>query len=206
MGNSTPVKWNKKTAPSGRLLAERLKEEGYDGPDIIWGRLNNKREALEIWRDNDIPIPPMFYDYPGSPSVGRPDFHSKGRYMYFSPQKKYKRRPTHWLEWIEADREFRVHVVYGKVIKLSEKTPVGNFKQGESYFHYPSDFPKKKSLRELAVRAVEALGFDFGAVDVLWTANRGFFVLEVNTAPCLTNEKSDTLQRYVEAFCATNSL
>ena len=48
-------------------------------------------------------------------------------------------------------------------------------------------------LRTTAEHAVEALGLDFGAVDIMYHENT-FYVLEVNTAPGLTRTR--TLEAY----------
>ncbi|MNY81884.1 hypothetical protein D3C86_2236870 [compost metagenome] len=46
--------------------------------------------------------------------------------------------------------------------------------------------------------AVNALGLDFGAADVIWNDHRKqAFVLEVNTAPGLTGT---TLEKYAKAL------
>jgi glutathione synthase/RimK-type ligase-like ATP-grasp enzyme len=50
---------------------------------------------------------------------------------------------------------------------------------------------------ELAIKAVAALGLDFGAVDVILGRDGQFYVLEVNTA-CGLEER--TADKYVEAF------
>ena len=56
-------------------------------------------------------------------------------------------------------------------------------------------------LRPLAHRAVEALGYDFGAVDILdcgAESDERFVVLEVNSAPALLSEH--TRNRYLTAI------
>jgi predicted ATP-grasp superfamily ATP-dependent carboligase len=190
------VKYNKHSL-SGQLLDEKLTELGYNGETIAFGKYNNKRESLEILQDNELPIPDLMpRATPGY--IGRPDLHSKGRWIYqYGDREKKKHPATHWLKWIDAKKEFRVHVIDGEVIKLQEKQPIGNYIEGESYFSYPHDFKYKKTLRDIAVRSVEALGLDFGAVDILW--DDSFYILEINTAPCLTRSE-DTLNRYVKAF------
>ena len=50
----------------------------------------------------------------------------------------------------------------------------------------------RKDMRQAAIKAVEALGLDFGAVDVGWNA-QGPVVYEVNRAPGLDNA---TTERY----------
>jgi predicted ATP-grasp superfamily ATP-dependent carboligase len=186
-----------KHSVSGALLNQRLIESGYTGDTILFGKANNKRLALETLLDNDLPIPDICYEEQEG-YIGRPDTHSKGRWIYKYGDKQKKKHPaTHYLKWIDATNEFRVHVVDDKVIKLQEKYPIGNFVEGISYFSYPHEFKHKRELRELAVAAVQALGLDFGAVDILYADQ--FYILEVNTAPCLTRS-NDTLNKYVNAF------
>lgn len=54
-----------------------------------------------------------------------------------------------------------------------------------------------KSRKEAAIAAVEALGLDFGAVDMVVDEEGKEFVLEVNTAPALSPMR---VQQYVEAL------
>lgn len=223
------VHYAKATRPSAELLQQALSDEGYDGPDINWGygarsdALNNpeaianavnKRQALLTMRDAEVPTPtiwlPSLYN-PIYPVVGRRDFHTRGRGFFicnnddeYMRTRRFNRPPTHYLELISDAQEFRVHVVNGNSIKISEKIGEGiirNYSRDDStiVFRYPHDFHHKRSLRRIAKEAVEALGLDFGAVDLLYK-DGSFYVLEVNTAPSLTDESSDTLQRYVDAF------
>jgi len=95
-----------------------------------------------------------------------------------------KAAATHFMEYINIEREFRVHVVNGKSIKISEKIGGGNHSRGAK-FSYPHDFNHKKTLRRVSRAAVAALGLDFGAVDVIYSGEK-FYVTEVNSAPALT--------------------
>src|SRR5690606_28831158 len=65
--------------------------------------------------------------------------------------------------------------------------------------HLPGDF--RQVISDASIRAVEALGLDFGAVDIIAQFGKkytdklyGFAVLEVNTAPGLANQV--TLEAY----------
>lgn len=69
-----------------------------------------------------------------------------------------------------------------------------------------SKFPEVQQMEQLAVQAVQALGLDFGAVDLIYrprssTRNEQSCVLEVNTAPGL-EEGASTLRVYTEAIQA----
>lgn len=248
------VHYGKKSRNSGRLLAEKLQEAGYNGPEINYGlghspeALNkpealrmavNKRVALETMAANNVPVPDMYIPLVSGrlqpyaegqaegiyPFIGRPDQHSKGRgfWMCRTPEDirralqgtHLKQPATHFLEYIENAREFRVHVVRDgregytdkyRTIKISEKinevdiTNIPRNHDNGTVFHYTSiGRGTRSSLRKVARQAVMALGLDFGAVDILLKDNK-VYVLEVNTAPRLTDETSDTLNKYVNAF------
>src|SRR3990167_2517295 len=215
------VNYGRKSRLSGRVLEQALR--GYRGRPVNFGyqcdpnginspqaiaRASNKRRALLMMAEAGVPTPEVYLRSDGNikyPCVGRPDRHWGGKDFYLcndimEVQRAYARGCTHFMEYIGGGREFRVHVAFGKSIKIAEKTGgnsiIRNFKYG-SRFIYP-DFNHKKSLRRVAKQAVEVLGLDFGAVDVIHKDGR-FYVLEVNTAPSLTSA-SDTLGRYVKAF------
>jgi glutathione synthase/RimK-type ligase-like ATP-grasp enzyme len=60
------------------------------------------------------------------------------------------------------------------------------------------EWPGLRQLQEAAIRTVEILGLDFGAVDIIWNKKQDrYYVLEVNTAPGLEGE---TVVRYANAF------
>lgn len=217
------VHFSRRTRPSALRLAQKLREFGYEGKVINWGTkepnainspeavalASNKRRALYTMREAGVPIPPLaFRQELGDnifPVVGRPDYHRKGRHFYLcngplEAEQALRRGATHFTEYIPNAREFRVHIVNGKSIKISEKLGGGITKNYDSgaRFYYPENFNHKRSLRRVAREAVASLGLDFGAVDLLYR-NGEFYVLEVNTAPCLTST-SDTLERYARAF------
>jgi glutathione synthase/RimK-type ligase-like ATP-grasp enzyme len=63
------------------------------------------------------------------------------------------------------------------------------------------DIQAPQGLRPLAHKAVEALGYDFGAVDILDAGpetDERFVVLEVNSAPALLSEH--TRNKYLTAI------
>lgn len=220
------IHYGSKSKPSALALEERLTQLGYSGPDINFGypgspdalnepealrRASNKRLALEAFREADIPCPEEAVEgVTPFPWVGRPDKHSGGRGFWLCHDMddvrralkgtRLKAKATHFMELIDEPREFRVHVVADRVIKLSEKYGgmIKNHRQG-AVFAYPEDCSFKRDLRHLAKQAVDLFGLDFGAVDIL-EKDGSFFVLEVNTAPCLTDDKSDTLSRYASSI------
>jgi len=214
------VYFGKKTRKSGRILADALRD--FEGDSINWGyqrngdinnaqavRLaSNKRLALQTLQAAGVPTPRLFEDInqiTHFPVVARPDKHHAGRQFYLCRNwtgvyHAINSGATHLMEYIENGREFRVHVVFGKSIKLAEKKGGGivkSYKNGARYY-YPHDFNHKKTLRRLAIKAVMSLGLDFGAVDIIYKDGQ-YYVLEVNTAPSLSSG-SNTLDKYVRAF------
>lgn len=224
------VHYRRRTRLSGRALERALSQAGYAGRPINWGYSlvdgynsraghYNKRTALAKMAADGVPTPPL-YDITQARDrvwrvsqvrlVGRPDRHFGGSGFHLiggsypegreQLERAIARGCSHFTEYIENAREFRVHIAFGKSIKIAEKVggsgPVRNSKNGY-YFAYP-DFDHKLTLRKVAKDAVVSIGLDFGAVDVLYSEGK-FFVLEVNSAPSLTS-RSDTLERYVKAF------
>lgn len=197
-----------------------MSRSAVNEPEAI-RRASNKRIALDIMADEGVPVPQQYdanhaiahfqYHGEGYNLVGRPDSHRRGLGFWLCRNERdveravtgtrRKASATHFMDYIEVEKEFRVHVVNGRSIKISEKVGGGvtNNHRNGAVCRYPDDFHHKKTLRRTAKQAVVALGLDFGAVDIVW-ANDQPYVLEVNTAPCLTDESSDTLDRYANAF------
>lgn len=107
---------------------------------------------------------------------------------------KYKRK----------DKEFRAHVVNGRVIDLTEKRrrfgeePSNSLiRTHENGWVYCRDgVVCSDSFKQICVKAVAALGLDFGAVDFVTRGDK-MWVLEVNTAPGICGT---TLSAYANAF------
>jgi len=109
-----------------------------------------------------------------------------------------------YVKYVRKEKEYRVHVFRGQIIDLTEKRKrhgaetinpyVRNLSSGWVFCRtglYPSEQVKTQSIR-----AVQALGLDFGAVDII-ERNGQVWVLEVNSAPGL---EATTLTKYTEAF------
>jgi hypothetical protein len=118
-----------------------------------------------------------------------------------------------YTKGINARGEYRVHVVNGEVILYQKKsrrvdedgevdtpdedeTEVRNLETG--WVYRTGNLRRLERVEQLAIQAVDVLGLNFGAVDIIMDTNGDVFVLEVNTAPGLGNE--ETLNAYVEAL------
>lgn len=183
-------------------------------PDI--SNSTNKRVMRELFREHGVPMPNLYgrgtiltHDGEGrllKPVVGRPNIHMKGRGFWLCKTiqdveralrgTRKKRAATHFMEYVEADREYRVHIFKGRSIRISEKGFMDDSKK--QYITRKPDRPVRK-LREAAKQAVAAVGLDFGAVDILarGEGNTEVWVLEVNAAPGLGGSMPAL---YAEAF------
>lgn len=218
------VSYTKKTSLSGKALNEALTERGYNGKTINWGgahgsadvlntpgavrRASNKRVALEWLRDNDISTLLVERKSSDYPLVGRPSYHADGSEFYVCYNDDDKADAidngcTHFQKYLLDAREFRIHIVNGKSIKLNEKVGKLHVDSNTHFggrFIYPTKTPP--GLRQVAVDSVAVLRLDFGCVDILYKDNE-FFILEVNCAPSLSTCWAYLLPIYVEAFCAS---
>lgn len=208
------ITFSGKSRPSAERIAlagERITLiRGYRGT-INWGRneaatiLNpnisnstNKRIMRELFKEHGVPMPELVsWSDLGSDLargiarkvVGRPDRHMKGRgfwlidsfesFLKASRGTRRKAAATHFMEYIDAPHEYRVHIFKGQSIRISEKL----FADGGYTTIKPTG--RVYHVRKAAKKAVEALGLDFGAVDVLALEDGTPFVLEVNAAPGL---------------------
>lgn len=110
---------------------------------------------------------------------------------------------------IPIRREYRIHIFDGKVIEHVQKRRrlddpnnvsdyIRNHQQG--WVFVKNGFDYLPEVEEQAIKAVKALGLDFGAVDVITEKLTGnVYVLEVNTA-CGFDPNGSTLQKYITAF------
>jgi len=166
----------------------------------------DKKSCLEILDAADVPVPAyttlasevMTILEGGGRVVARGDLrgmNGKGityinKVNEFVPADLYTR-------FFEHEAEIRVHVAFGEVIEVHDKTAHGfqGSHTGRKYSILDGD---QAMLSSIALRAVQACNLEFGAVDMLWSDEfEDCVVLEVNTAPICVN---GTLDAYVEAF------
>ncbi len=118
-----------------------------------------------------------------------------------------------YTEYIPKKAEYRFHVFGGQVIDTQQKKKKVGWENDENnerkrdtrirnchngYVYCRDGVVAPDGAADLAVRAVEALGYQYGAVDVIWNDKRGqSYVLEVNSRPGLMGT---TLDKYAEAL------
>jgi glutathione synthase/RimK-type ligase-like ATP-grasp enzyme len=109
-----------------------------------------------------------------------------------------------YTKLIPRAREYRVHVFDGHVIDLQQKKrregndSDGTIKNLDNGWVFVRDdiTPPPRSIFDVAVRAVQALGLDFGGVDII-TKDGQCYVLEVN---CAVGLEGSTINSYVNAI------
>ncbi len=113
--------------------------------------------------------------------------------------------PLYTLGIIKA-YEYRVHVFRGKIISYAQKKRrsdteanpyIKNSDNGWVFCRDGVELPE--SVAQESIKAVKAIGLDFGAVDVLCKKGQPY-VLEINTAPGI---EGTTLQDYAKAIKET---
>lgn len=161
------------------------------------GRIN-KFEELNKLQDAGILVPYHSLDGSGLnfPILGRKFKHSKGRdiipILQNDQEFQWRKAGGHsdfFVSYIPRHTEYRVWAyrrqrlgVYEKVMaRPKEYSRIGaNYQNGFSFQFVPA--PGEEIWR-LGVNAVDALGLDFGAADILVDTQNRPWVLEVNTAP-----------------------
>jgi glutathione synthase/RimK-type ligase-like ATP-grasp enzyme len=114
-----------------------------------------------------------------------------------------------YTQYIKPSNEYRVHVAFGKVIAVQEKKKrreVERTDDGQLIRNLANGWvfavneirPIDPQGKEVAINGVKALGLDFGAVDMIFSRDGSYLILEINTAPGLSAET--TLEAYKTAF------
>lgn len=110
-----------------------------------------------------------------------------------------------YVKAVKKDKEYRVHVFQGIIIDFQLKKKKHDFEGGISgirnhtngWVYARSDVELPEAVANESIKAVQALGLDFGAVDICTDREEKVFVFEVNTAPGLYGT---TLQKYTDVF------
>ena len=160
---------------------------------------SDKLAALQIMREEGVPTIEFFDTWEaasehGGTILGRKRRGMQGRDIVAYPPSSEPGYPHEWYSiYRRPTRELRIHVVGDEVIRVqgkyldvpehAERNPhVRNYKTGYRY-RAPAREPHS-SRTEWAVKAVAALGLDFGAVDMLlFGYDEECAILEINTAP-----------------------
>lgn len=167
--------------------------------DEAVARSSNKYGSLKLLKKVGLPVPntsihAVDIKYP---MLGRDFYHSKGTDIKFIKDDTTEDwQSDYFVEYIKPRNEYRVHVVFGNVINIAVKingnreAVCRNLETGwvmNDSKNWENLCPK---LPEIACKAVNCLGLDFGAVDILLSEDKKPYILEVNTAPGLIERRA----------------
>jgi hypothetical protein len=184
----------------------------------INGNIRNgwdKYKARQLFAEHEVPAPTLFdavtaknYIAYGLGAdrviIARTRRHSRrsGYFKCRTPQdigNAVRHGAVQFMAYIDAPREYRVHIINGKSYSLVEKQFLND--EHIDYTTVRADRERHgreiRKVREAAKQAVAAVGMDFGAVDVLVDNDGNPYVLEVNAAPGIGGTTGEV---YAKAF------
>ena len=206
-----------RSCPSGRKIARALGWEfSSTHGDINWGCRARRRNGINFnapdskamarmaMQERGVQVPRSGFHFPIHKPyqvVLRPFRHRGGSCLILCEGTVDEAEGFYWQEFIEKSQEFRVHVAHGKILCVSEKP-----QQVEVAWNlHPAEVFSTVDRRDWnlgvcleSVKAVEALGLHFGAVDVCLDRDGEAYVLEVNMAPGI--EGDYLLGKYCKYF------
>lgn len=112
---------------------------------------------------------------------------------------KFEGLSGNFTRGFDIKREFRVHVAFGKVIEVNEKkrrngtNPDPRMRSHRDWvFCVYNLAPYPEIIKSESIKAVKALGLDFGGVDIAISGSNEACVFEVNSAPWINRESTWT--------------
>lgn len=183
-------------------------KRGVNSVEAI-ARAVDKRGSLLAFLEHGVTAPRP-EDYPSVlPAIGRKKRHEQGSGFWLCLQEAdvraaLKAGADYFIPYIPTRSEYRVHVIGMAAAFMQQK----EFIKGKGRILSPWLRNKKMGWRlvrcpaiagvcYMGIRAVAALGLDFGAVDILRSDTDTLWVLEVNTAPAL---RGTQLEDWSETF------
>jgi glutathione synthase/RimK-type ligase-like ATP-grasp enzyme len=193
-----------------RVLRVRPERVARRIPFVLRGG-TDKLTQLKTFKDNGISCPEFTTDravatgwLSDGPVVCRRLLRaSEGRGIVVAENADQLVAAPLYTRYVKKKKEFRVHVLNGQVIDVQEKrkrkghegdrdTRVRNLANG--YVFCRDGITEPDGLRDLAVKASNALGYNVGAVDIAFNErNNLLVVLEVNANPGM---EGTTLENY----------
>jgi len=177
-------------------------------------RATDKRGSLEAFLKAGVLAPAPSAVPQSLPAVGRQTRHESGNGFWLCLQaadvtNALNNGAEYFVPYIPTRAEYRVHVLCGKPLLMQEKALrkeknpmwpwIRNNRQGWGF----NQIDMIPEICDLGVSAAKSLGLDFGAADII-ESDRGYlYVLEVNTAPALREERLQIWsQAFKEILCA----
>ena len=178
---------------------------------------SNKATMMELFKGAGIATP-KYYSYSEFasitvfPVVVRFKSHTQGNNFYIcnsqSDVMRYAKPGYYALAIVDKSKEYRVFVWRNEVLEVNRKTKdnedsyanndlIRNFKHGW-WFKVVKFYDERVTTQ--AIKAVKALGLDYGAADVCVTTDGKVLVFEVNSAPGLFERKAEVLAETIRNY------
>ena len=177
---------------------------------------SNKLSTFRILRDAHISIP-KFYTTQAElrdakyPLYSRKEYHTMGKdiIMVHNLEEAIQqlRNGRYLVESISYKKEYRIHVINGKIVSMSKKyfrpqlweelgkpkmkDLIRNNENGWGYYDFKDDENCPEDAKKEAIKAVATLGLLWGAVDIIRDKRDKNYILEVNSAPGLRDKRVD---------------
>ena len=167
--------------------------------------VGDKLTELCKLRDAGVPVPD-FGEEPRSGWLARLLHHREA-----SDLLRDLREGDYYVEYVPCDVEFRIHVVDGvsaraglKVPRTDDPHPRFRAWRAGWKITYGGACQRvlTQAVRDVAKAAVRAVGYDFGAVDVVLRRDGRPVVLEVNSAPGLEGRTVEVYAKKFTAICS----
>ena len=183
---------------------------------ILNADISTATSKIKSFEAVDVRTPRVFQDAQeaaeaGIPYLARQDHMTQGRGItYHQAGEQSSEQADFYVEYIHRRYEVRIHVWCGDVIATQYKRQspgavICNHTAGAFFLTWPLEgylgTKNAQRAKDMAVQAVEEVGLDFGAVDILYGEDRKLYFLEVNTAPAVESDSmkqvyTDILRRY----------
>lgn len=158
----------------------------------------DKFYSLFLFKEAGLPVPKsstMASDL-SFPMLGRRFKHSKGRDIIFIKKPSDMKKCDYYVEFLQVQEEYRFHVIGDKVISVGIKlggnkdSYCRNLDSGWTFKESTWRWKRIKTRMDvIAIKAVQVLGLDFGAIDIIVSDGKPY-ILEVNTAMGLIERRA----------------
>ena len=161
----------------------------------------NKLEELCVLAAADVPAVEVSTRDLGAGWIGRAAFHVGGNDLLVPT-----RTPAFWTRREAIAKEYRLHIFRGRSIRAGRKDRyrddahewIRSYNAGWRIVYDGHGVTDRH--RSVAKSALEALGLDFGAVDIGERPDGSVVVFEVNRAPGIEGNSVATYARYIREW------
>lgn len=178
-------------------------------------KAKNKLLCRKLLQEANIPVPKTWFnlnDVPLQPFIARPKYHYGGNSFVvindFSGAYNFYRQFTpdwYFSAIFPKVKEYRVHCAYGKVLAINEKPLVegeirANHTVNEEAWRYIPWEEYKVRICKPCLQAMDVIGLDYGAVDIMEAADKTVAICEINTSPALSDYTSSKYAQFFDWY------